>query len=667
MKKIIFTILVILIVSMSNSEAFSIRLPKHKNIKLYNNLELKSLARNAEKNNDYYTAIEFYEELYSRKKLLSLAFKLGSLHESLHEYQIAMDYYEKSINPQNENDKSLYFYAKMLKMNGDAINSLNWFKKFLRSYKGKDKRRFRLLTLSQIKGCKMIISKNSINKNIELTSLPKNINSNHIDYSPIPLNDSSFLFGSIRSDKKLITSVKRKLYISSKINNTWTLKEFNEIRPVYEDIVNATISPDGEILFITRLENSLTSKNVCKIYMLQKINGKWGNARLLSKAVNAPNSNNTQPSVGYDRRNNSMILYFASDRKNGFGGFDIWYATFDATKKKFSDARNLGNRINSVGDDITPFYCNKSNTLYFSSNGHPGLGGFDVFSSKGEKNYWRRVENIGEPINSSLDDLYYVLNTQMDQGYFVSNRIEVNGTIIPNCCDNLFTFINKNEIKIDIRGNIYASGNDSKDELLLNETKVELYEVTNDTKKLIEKTELKNNQYNFQTITPEKNYEIKIINKHFYNKEIYFKTPEVVHSEEMEIEHIALDALPKESITLENIYYEYDQFNLTKGTKNYLDTTLLKLLRENEGISIELSAHTDNIGTDEYNKILSNKRAVSVKNYLVTNGIDKSRISSIGYGEERPIADNGFAEGRKLNRRTEFKILANDLNYAQKN
>ncbi len=582
MKKFIFTLLLIFAVSVSISKALQTRLPDHKNIKQYNSTELRSLAKNAENNNDYYSAIEFYQELYSRKQVLNVAFKLGGLYESLHEYQIAMEYYEESINTQDKKSKSLYFYAKMLKMNGYTEKAMNSFKKFLRVYRGKDQRKFRLLTLNHIKGCKMIISGNYSNKNIELTSLPSNINSNHIEYSPIPLNDTAFLFGSIRSDKKLITSAKRKLYLSSKVNENWTIEEFNKINPVYEDIVNATISPGGDIMFITRLENTLISKNIRKIYMLKKINGKWGNAILLGKTINAPNSNNTQPTVSYDSNKNTMVLYFASDRSNGFGGFDIWYSFFDASKNKFSKARNLGNRINSIGDEITPYYNNKNNTLYFSSNGHPGFGGFDVFSSRGERNYWRSIENIGEPINSSLDELYYVLNSQMDKGYFVSNRVDNNGSIIPNCCDNLFAFVNKNEIKIDIKGKIYAKANN-----------------------------------------------------------------------------------PQESITLENIYYEYDQFNLTGGTKNYLDTTLLKLLRENEDIEIELSSHTDNIGTSDYNKTLSNKRAASVKKYLVANGIDENRISSIGYGEEMPIADNDGPKGRKLNRRTEFKIITKDNNYVQ--
>lgn len=669
MKKFILTLLFFLAVSIFNSEAFRTRLPGHKNIELYNNTELRSLAKNAENNNDYYSAIEFYQELYSRKQLLSVAFKLGWLYESLHEYQIAMEYYEESINAQDKKNKSLFFHAKMLKMNGYTEKAKNSFKKFLRVYRGKDKRKYRLLTLNHIKGCKMAISGNYLNKNIELTRLPGNINSDHIDYSPIPLNDTAFLFGSIRSDKKLITSAKRKLYLSSKVDETWAIKEFNKINPVFEDIVNATISPGGEIMFITRLENTLISKNIRRIYMLKKTNGKWSNAILLGKTINAPNSNNTQPTVAYDKRNNTMVLYFSSDRSNGFGGFDIWYATFDASKNKFSKARNLGNRINSIGDEITPYYNNKINTLYFSSDGHPGLGGFDVFSSKGERNYWRRIENIGKPINSSLDELYYVLNNQMDQGYFVSNRLEMDGSIIPNCCDNLFAFINKSEIKIDIKGKIFAKANNPQDkfidELLLNETKVELYEVKNNTKKLIEKTVLNNNQYSFKKINPQSNYEIRITNKHFYNKQISFKAPKIHYSKELEIEHIALDILPKESITLENIYYEYDQFNLTRGTKNYLDTTLLKLLQENEDIEIEISSHTDNIGTSEYNKTLSNKRAASVKKYLVSNGIDENRISSIGYGEEMPIADNDRPKGRKLNRRTEFKIITKDINYVQ--
>lgn len=380
----------------------------------------------------------------------------------------------------------------------------------------------------------------------------------------------------------------------------------------------------------------------CDIYYSERVNGEWTPIKSVSDKINLPFSWESQPSISPD----GNILYFVSDRAGGYGGYDV-YRSIRNEKGEWGTPINLGPNINSKGNEKSPFIHPDGKTLYFSSDGWMGLGGYDIFYSKlNDDGTWSKPKNIGYPINSPDDEVGFFVSTDGTKGFFASNKFRGKGGW------DLYSF----DLYADARPEkvLFIHGTVKPEtESELTNTRIELKNV--ETKK-VSAIPLDTNTGNYVAIAPFNNDYIMTVKKPGYvNESRYFgqadsnfRTPAKV---DVEIQPIEVN----KSYKINDVYFPFNSFDLTGDSKAILDQ-LNEFLTENPSIRIEIQGHTDNIGNDNENMILSKNRAKSVYNYLVTNGINKERLSYQGYGKTVPVADNSTEEGRALNRRTVFVI-----------
>jgi outer membrane protein OmpA-like peptidoglycan-associated protein len=354
------------------------------------------------------------------------------------------------------------------------------------------------------------------------------------------------------------------------------------------------------------------------------------------------------------------VVYFVSDRERGKGGLDIWYTIYDEKRKTYKKPRNVGKAINTKGSEMTPYYDMKTQTMYFSSDGKANIGGLDLYKIKGQANKWKIAENMGVPFNSSADDLDFALNPNGKGGYFVSNREGGFSTYNPTCCDDIFEFSYLNYVDIKYIGSIvdFETG-----DCMEGESTINVY-ITNDDKArmLTESIDIIDCDF-VLSLQPGFDYEIEISKVGFFANQDTVTTKHILKSGNLRNSPIALTKITEVPIVIPDINFNYDSDKLTEESKNVLDTTLVLTLRDNPNIRIEIRAHTDSKGSAAYNKRLSQKRAESVKKYLISKEYDAERFKATGFGEDMPIAPNKKPDGsdnpagRKKNRRTEFSVI----------
>ncbi len=370
-----------------------------------------------------------------------------------------------------------------------------------------------------------------------------------------------------------------------------------------------------------------------------------------------PDYTSTHPTFGTESKKKAEILYFVSDRPGTKGGMDIWYAEYDGRKKSFKAPKNVGNKVNSPGAEMTPFYDLKSKTLYFSSDGKVGLGGLDIYSSIGELNKWSVPVNLGPKLNSSADDLDFALNLKANGGFFVSNRKGGQSLYNETCCDDIYEFTYTKFIEYIATGKIINK--DSKD--CVENSILSVYIINGDDKFLSEEVKVADCNYRLALRSGYK-YVVEANKDGYLANGIEISTTNMVKSDSAE-HNFSIEKMPDKPILIPVLNYEFNSAKLTPESQVVLDTTVMKLLNQNPALIVELSSHTDNKGADDYNMKLSQKRAESIVTYLTNKGINSKRLKAKGYGETVPIAPNQNAdgsdnpEGRKLNRRTEIKIL----------
>jgi outer membrane protein OmpA-like peptidoglycan-associated protein len=355
-------------------------------------------------------------------------------------------------------------------------------------------------------------------------------------------------------------------------------------------------------------------------------------------------------------------LYFASNRKGGYGGTDLYSAQMDS-RGRFTRVRNLGPEINTPGDELFPYIAEDAK-LYFASDAHPGYGGLDLFVVK-RANGKTQIENLGQPMNSSDDD-FGIFLFKPDRGFFASNRSGGKGD------DDIYTFVNEDPnlkvVNYYLQGVAYTEDKDQNRQILPN-AKVSLldakgdlmqdYTTGNDGKFLFRVYE--NEDYNLVGETD--GYLIKRQNYTMKGKSVDPNSlKELITTITLDT-LIVLDRIELNKIfVLDNIYYNYNKSDIRPDAAKELDK-LVQLLVDNPEIKIELGSHTDSVDTDDYNQRLSQRRAESAVAYIVQHGIAPDRLVAKGYGESKPIARNTNPDGtdnpvgRQKNRRTEFKIL----------
>ncbi len=404
------------------------------------------------------------------------------------------------------------------------------------------------------------------------------------------------------------------------------------------------ISADGRNLIFT---SCIGREGIgsCDLYESKKIGDDWTEPKNLGPNVNSV-AWESQPTLSADGR----TLYFVSDRRAGFGRRDIWVSTQDDAGK-WMKAVNVGKPINSAFDEISPFIHANNKTLYFASNGLPGFGGYDLFSVDKDSAEWSAPKNIGAPINTHEDQFSLFITADGKKGYYSQEESIGAGATR----SRIFELLIPEESQVKYRSN-YVSGivRDKKTRKVL-AAKIELINISkNEVESLVESDSV-TGEY-LIVLTQGADYALYINKKHYLFKSLHFN-----YSESFNLEPIVLDVdLEKASIgstvVLNNIFFDVDKYELKDNSITEL-RKIIRFLTENPEIRVEIGGHTDNSGSTVYNKQLSEKRAFSVYNYLIANGVSKSRLTPKGYGPDQPIAPNDTEPSRKLNRRIEFKII----------
>jgi outer membrane protein OmpA-like peptidoglycan-associated protein len=355
-------------------------------------------------------------------------------------------------------------------------------------------------------------------------------------------------------------------------------------------------------------------------------------------------------------------LLFASDRSDGMGGFDIWSANLDASGNIIAgSAKNLGAPVNSKYDEQAPYYHAASSSLVFSSNGNVGMGGFDFFQSTGNLGGWSNPENLGYPLNSAKDDIYFTSNgtakNMLADVLFSSDRSS-------ECCLEMFA-LNKVRPMKQISGTVVdCDGNTPLPWVSLT--------ITNEANQVIEtRSTGTDGKYSFELedFVP-MNITAKL--EGYADATIAAKAEANNQLINQEIQTICLNKIKPDTIpppppidtvvVMNNIYFDFDKAIILPQSFEYIDAQIFTMLKRYPTMVLEISGHTDDMGSNAYNLDLSQQRANAVKYYLEAKGIAPERLTAIGFGETKPIAPNKIngkdnPEGRKKNRRTEFKVL----------
>lgn len=418
------------------------------------------------------------------------------------------------------------------------------------------------------------------------------------------------------------------------------------------------ISIDNNHIFITICEMTQAKNqpyNNCDIYVTDYVNGKWTPLRNLGPNVNGHDTWESQPSISSDGK----TLYFASIRKGNFGfnednpTCDIWKSEM-SIDEKWTKAANLGPKINTAGNEKSPFIHTDSQTLYFSSNGLFGLGGYDIFYSKLQENKtWTDPKNIGYPINTEGDDIGFIVSTDGRKAYFSSNRLKGKGGW------DIFSFDLYNEARPEKVMLVTGYLKDEKgDELKDANVELKNTKTNKVSEAMVDKI---SGKYAIAiTVDTKRKDEFLMVVK----KDGYAFTSEYIKPFEDEkfekpakVDFEVKPVKVGETIKLNNIQFAYSSSSFDDASRIVLNN-FAEFLEENPTIKIAIYGHTDNTGTPKRNKSLSEERAKAVFDYLLISGIDAKRMKYKGFGQTKPLATNETPEGRALNRRTEFVITS---------
>lgn len=645
--------------------------------------DLKKLGNNAVVQNDYGSAVDYYKAyLKFNKSDSKVQYKIADAYRMVRDYESAEKMYLKAYQSDPEkNVLALYYYAEMCKSSGKYDKAKEHFAKFSKEYKGPEKT-LKKQAKKEVVFCDSV--KNVINQSQKfvIQHLDTSINKVHVELSPVALDENTLLYASLRTNKKeyyvegedSANIPVRKFYTAKKVNNEWRFED-EYMTGTYnkpgENVGNATFTPDGNKMYYTVCKPNWKGITVCAIFMTEKIKGEWTEPVKLGKSINNKNYTSTQPAVCIDPAKGNEVVYFISDRPKGKGGLDIWYFVYDKKRKLYKAPKNAGVKINTPKDELTPFFDTETRTLYFSSEGWGGMGGLDIYKVTGDNKKWTPVENLGEPINSGADDIYYSIGKNREEGFFVSNR--KGGASIKNatCCDDIYSYKHTSYIHLFVAGNVKELLKESAKQNL-DSAWVDVYLIDKKNgEPVLVKSIATNKEGNYKTsLEAGKEYQLIARKPNYINTTSANLINTKNELKDTTIEsNFTLSKVPSKAIAIDNINYEFDRSDLTKNSTVTLDTTILKIMLLNPDIIVEISSHTDDKGSEDYNQKLSQKRAESVVAYLIARGISRDRLKAQGYGETSPVAPNRNKDGsdnpagRAKNRRTEFKIIGTITNF----
>ncbi len=412
----------------------------------------------------------------------------------------------------------------------------------------------------------------------------------------------------------------------------------------YDNEGGATLTINNKLLYYTLCKYTADHRYYnCDICFSENIAGTWTLIKSIGDKVNFENTWESQPSVTSDGK----TLYFISDRDGGLGGYDIYKTTKDKDGE-WGIPENLGPGINTAGNEKAPFIHTDSQTLYFSSDGLMGLGGYDIFYSRlNENGLWSEPKNIGYPINSFDDDVGFFVSTDGHYGYFASNKFDGFGGW------DLYSFDLYEEARPEkvllVRGKITV-----REFTGFKDTRIEIKNV--ESKKITElEVDSITGEY-FGAVLLRNDYIMTVKKKGYVQESNYISKISPRVSKPL---NLFIDLKPIQvgrSYRLNDIYFDFNSIDLLPESMVVIDE-FYQFLLDNPTLKISIQGHTDNIGSEEDNLMLSENRASAVFNHLIQRGINIDRLDYKGFGESKPIDSNETEDGRARNRRTEFVII----------
>lgn len=615
---------------------------------------------------EYHAAMLTYKKIYNkltkreeRQLRGQVAFKMGECYRHLNMAANASGAYRNALRYNYPDSMALLYLAQSQHMEGKYKDAVKNYEAFLEKVPNS------LLASDGLRGSRTA-AQIKANPTRYKVAPAKLFNSRRADFCPMFLDGSHDQLYFTSSTEKSKGTVKSEItgtknsdiYVSKKNEKgVWQRPEAveGELNTDFDEGITS-FSPDGSTMYLAKARRELNSATSVEIYTSQRSEAKWSAPVKLEITADTISAYG-DPAVSPD----GTWLYFSSDMPGGQGGKDLWRINL---KERVGTLENLGDVINTPGDERFP-YVRSDSVLYFASNGHAGLGGLDIFKATMTPSGGWNIENMGWPMNSSYDD-FGITFGEGESGFFSSNRNDARGY------DHIYSFV-KPELKITISGYVL-----DRDEEPVPNAVIRIVGDDGSNQKAIGKSD---GTFRFNLQRGVK-YVMMAGAKGYMNGKQEFVSDMAEEDAEYSVDFI-LAAMTKPQV-IENIFYDFDKASLRAESKAALDSMVM-ILKDNPQIVIEMASHTDRWGSEEYNLRLSDRRAQSVVDYLISAGIDKSRLRPKGYGKTRPKTVTKriarlypqFKEGDTLteeyieklskedreaadqvNRRTEFQVIS---------
>lgn len=631
-----------------------------------------SVADEQMERGEYHDAANTYRKVYNKMTKREerptrgmIAFKMGECYRKINMSARASAAYQNAIRYEYPDSLKYLYLAQSQQKEGKYAAALKSYDKYLefnpKSQEARDGKR----------GCQLALKwKNSPTRYIVKNA--KLFNSRRADFAPmfLPGGDLDQLYFTSSNEKATgtnkseITGTKKSdIFVAKKDEKgAWLRPEpaEGELNSEFDEGITS-FSPDGTTMYLAKARRDANANTSVEIYTSQRSEAKWSTPQKLEITADTISAYG-DPAVSAD----GNWLYFVSDMPGGQGGKDIWRINL---KERIGTLENLGDVINTPGDERFPYWRNDS-VMYFSSDGHAGMGGLDIFRAEITQSGAWNIVNMGIPMNSFADD-FGITFAKDESGFFSSNRNDARGY------DHIYSFILP-DLQIWISGSVL-----DKDEEPVPNAIIRIVGDDGSNQKAIGKPD---GTFRFKLQRGVK-YAMLASAKNYLNGKQEFESDTIEEDAEYSVDFI-LAAMEKPQV-VENIFYDFDKAVLRDESKKALDE-IAQLLKDNPHVTIEMSSHTDRIGSDNYNNKLSDRRAKSVVDYLISQGIPEDRLQHKGYGKTRPktvtkriarlypqfkegdtlteeyidgLSDEDKDAADQINRRTEFQVTGTSYIY----
>jgi hypothetical protein len=577
-------------------------------------------ADDAFEKQDYYNAVYYYELVLKSREKPAIFYRYGDACRLSHAYKKAETAYKKVIDSEERSrfEKLNFYYAVTLKHNGKYDEAAKYFEQFSKS--GLRDEYYQKKAVQELISCELAkIMVENPDKNISLKRLGDNINTEFSDFGAHQFQDSGLIYSSLRFDRKQLKDEKpdAKRLISRlqfAKDETSNAKDIAVLNALHAHSANSCFSPDESRIYFTRCSGENSDSVICKIYFSRILaNDKWSNPVELIGFQNYPNNTFTQPNIAL--QDGIECIYFVSDMPGGKGKNDIWQAKLE-NDSTVMDFENLGASINTIDHEASPFFYAKKNRLYFASQWHLGLGGYDIFYADLKDGKFSEPVNPGVPTNSAANDFYWAINSDDSTGYFASNRSGSLAITEESCCNDIYKFtlsekLIKDSIPLPLDTLSIVSVNVEKDSNSI--TKIEIPEFVPE-RTVEDLNKMLPIKLYFHNDEPDSNVTVSYTLKPYSEPYSYYISLQPVYVAAHSAQYSGENRLLAEKKV--NDFFENEvKFNYSK--MNSFFDSLLVFLAKGEKMEIQIRGFTSPRSYNAYNQALGNRRVMSLKNQIL--------------------------------------------------